>query len=44
MIQGTFLYVSGSNLIIDSNSTIQDLNSEETESELFMIDTSAVVI
>ncbi len=44
MIQGTFLYVSGSNLIIDSNSTIQDLMSEESESELFMIDTSTVVI
>jgi hypothetical protein len=44
MIQGTFLYVSGSNLIVDSNSTIQDLASEEGESELFMIDTSTVVI
>jgi hypothetical protein len=29
---------------VDSNSTIQDLASEEGESELFMIDTSTVVI
>lgn len=43
-IEGSLLYVSGSNLIIDGNTTMQDLSSAETEAELFMIDTSTVTI
>ena len=43
-IQGTFLYVSGSSVTIDGNTTLEDMESAESESEIFLFDNSQVIV
>ena len=43
-ILGSFIYVSGSTVIIERQSTIMNLNNIDSETELFFFDTSSVEI